>query len=220
MPKCRKIIVTFHNIKDCDRKDEKDCYTLSNAEFLHILDYLRCYPDVELTFDDGFLSHATIVARALLSCGLKAKFFVCWGLLGSPGYMSVHHVKNLFSSGMEIGVHGWGHRVWKGLNDKELNRELFQSKSELQSLLNSTVEEIAIPYGQYNRRVLKNIRKCGYKRVYTSDGGCARPESWIQPRNTIMIGQDLEKLLQVLKEKGFGLRSVARKLKMVFKMAF
>lgn len=217
MSKSPKIILTFHNIKDFDNRDEENYYTLTKSEFIKILNILRSYQDVELTFDDGFLSHATIVGPALLNYGLKARFFVCWGLLGSPGYMSLYDVKDLFSSGMGIGNHGWIHRMWKDLNDKELNRELLDSKLELQSLLNAPIEEIAIPYGKYNRKVLKAIRNHGYKKIYTSDGGFAQPESLIQPRNTIIMGQDIEKLIQALKEKAFGFKSVAKKLKIFLK---
>jgi hypothetical protein len=49
----------------------------------------------------------------------------------------------------------------------------------------SEVSEVAVPFGSYDRHVVRALRRTGVTRVYTSDGGWARAGSWMQARTSI-----------------------------------
>ena len=47
------------------------------------------------------------------------------------------------------------------------------------------IREAACPFGSYDRRVLNMLRRHGFVRVYTVDGGHAKRGAWLQPRYTV-----------------------------------
>lgn len=101
-------------------------------------------------------------------------------------------------AGMEIGSHGVAHVSWRDLSPRLLRGELESSRLELGKLCGAPVVEAACPFGAYDRRVLGELRRAGYHRVYTSDGGRATRGAWLQPRTTVtrlMSIKDVEKII-------------------------
>ena len=142
-------------------------------------------PSVKLTFDDGLESDRSVVLPMLLEHGLKATFFACAGLVGSPGYISVDGIRGLVDSGMTIGSHGLNHVSWQGLKGAELQAEIRQARSMLQEMSGTDVDEAACPFGRYDRRSLRALRDAGFRGVYTSDGHPATENQWRRPRYTV-----------------------------------
>jgi hypothetical protein len=60
-----------------------------------------------------------------------------------------------------------------------------RARRHLERLTGSEVSEVAVPFGSYDRHVVRSLRRAGASRVYTSDGGWARPGAWLQARNSI-----------------------------------
>jgi peptidoglycan/xylan/chitin deacetylase (PgdA/CDA1 family) len=155
-----------------------------------LLDTAVGRPDVVITFDDGFVSDLDIALPRLLQRGLTARFFVCAGLLGEPGRLDEAGVRELHRAGMVIGSHGWSHRDWRTLDwstrgAADVEAEMVRSRHCLAGLIGRPVTEIAVPFGSYDRHVVRALRQTGATRVYTSDGGWARRGSWLQPRTSI-----------------------------------
>ncbi|MBA2954247.1 polysaccharide deacetylase family protein [Nocardioides sp. MAH-18] len=155
-----------------------------------LLDAAVGRPEVTITFDDGNLSDLEIGLPRLQERGLRARFYVCAGLLGQPGRLDAADVRELHAAGMVIGSHGWSHRDWRSLDwsrgeAAEVQEEMVRARRELERLTGSEVSEIAIPFGSYNRHVLRALRRTGATRVYTSDGGWARRGAWLQARTSI-----------------------------------
>jgi hypothetical protein len=55
----------------------------------------------------------------------------------------------------------------------------------LAAITGKPVSRVAIPFGSYDRHVLRRLRQARVTRAYTSDGGRAKPGSWLQPRNSL-----------------------------------
>ena len=63
----------------------------------------------------------------------------------------------------------------------------------------------ACPFGAYDRAVLSGLRRAGYRFVYTSDGGSAVKDQWLQARTTITrstLLADIQRL--ILRGPGAG----------------
>ena len=45
-------------------------------------------------------------------------------------------------------------------------------------MLGVEVRSVAIPFGAYNRKVLKKLRAAGFSSVYSSDSGLSAPGDW------------------------------------------
>jgi peptidoglycan/xylan/chitin deacetylase (PgdA/CDA1 family) len=138
--------------------------------------------DVLFTFDDGNHSDFELVAPVLLRLGLRAIFFPTVDHLGRPDYLSASDVRSLHKNGFEIGSHGRAHVDWTKLEDAALHQETFGAKDALQNILGVEVRSVAIPFGAYNRAVLKKLHAAGFASVYSSDSGLSAPSDWFKRR--------------------------------------
>jgi peptidoglycan/xylan/chitin deacetylase (PgdA/CDA1 family) len=154
-------------------------------QFEEVLDAVTGRQDVRLTFDDGNASDVEIALPHLMKRELTAQFFVAAGLLGRPGRLDGDGVQELQRAGMRIGSHGWSHCDWRRLAPEHEHEELVAANRVLAELAGGPVSEVSIPFGSYDRRVLRRLREAGATRVYTSDGGHARHDSWLQARTSL-----------------------------------
>ena len=171
---------------------------VSRGQFLDILDAVAEREDVELTFDDGNRSDIDEVLPALQERGMRAQFFVCPALFGAPGYIRASDVGRLRDAGMPVGSHGMDHVGWRNLSPAELDREVAQAKRILEVAVGEPVVAAACPFGAYDRRSLNALRDAGFERVYTSDGGSARPGDWLIARNTVGSSDSAESIESML----------------------
>ena len=208
----RLINLTFHAIGDAATRldaGEKAVW-LSSARFLGVLDSVADRPDVRITFDDGNASDVEYALPALNERGLRATFFVVAGRVGMPGFVDEGGLRVLTSAGMTIGCHGMRHRPWRALDECSLCEELVEAKRVLEGIVRHPVTEAACPFGSYDRRVLRALQRDGYRTVYTSDGGTARPHAWLQARNTVRIGDGPRLVEQIASSDRRGYRALRR----------
>jgi peptidoglycan/xylan/chitin deacetylase (PgdA/CDA1 family) len=201
--------VLFHGVGTPQRPLEPDeeRYWVDRERFLRLLDELAERPEVWISFDDGNVSDVEIALPALQERGLRADFFVIAGRLGEPGSLNEEDVRELRRRGMGIGNHGMSHRPWRGMDPASRRVELVEARSRLAEVCGAPVEVAACPLGRYDRRVLGELRRLGYTRVFTSDRRHVRPEAWLQPRHSVRA-EDTPRSLRttVLRRPGPGRR--------------
>jgi peptidoglycan/xylan/chitin deacetylase (PgdA/CDA1 family) len=139
---------------------------------------------IRLTFDDGNDSDVRVALPLLADRRLRADFFVCAGRLGRPGYLDEASVRELDDAGMGIGSHGWDHVDWRRVDGAARQRELVEARSRLSAVVGRAVDDVAIPFGSYDRGVLAGLRRSGVHTAYTSDGGLADGHGWLPTRET------------------------------------
>jgi len=154
--------------------------------------------DVRITFDDGNASDVDIALPRLVERGLRAEFFVLAGLLGMPGRLDHDGVRALLAAGMSVGSHGWAHRDWRRIDDAQAQQELGDAHRVLSELTGHDVSRVAIPYGSYDRHVLRRLRAAKVTCAYTSDGGRARGDAWLQARTSLRHDLDAQWVAKVL----------------------
>ncbi|HKS99064.1 MAG TPA: polysaccharide deacetylase family protein [Rugosimonospora sp.] len=192
--------LTVHGIGSPVREFEpnEQATWVSVEQFEQVLDAVVGQPDVRITFDDGNASDVEIALPRLLERGLRAEFFPLAGRLGEPGRLDRDGVRELRRAGMSIGSHGWAHRDWRRLQAGHAEEEIIEAHRVLRELSGSPVTTVAIPFGSYDRHVLRRLRSADVTRVYTSDGGRARPGAWLQPRNSLHHDMDADWISRVL----------------------
>lgn len=142
------------------------------AEQLRLLELLKTNKsfDARITFDDGEQSQFHNALPLLAQHGFKATYFVTPGLIGTAAkFLSWDELKALQAAGHSVQSHGWSHKFLTFCSEAELAHELRASKQSLEENLGSPVEEISVPGGRWNRRVLQACAAAGYRRVYVSD---------------------------------------------------
>lgn len=184
--------VTVHGVGTPPRPvdDDEARVWISVDQLEGVLDAAIGRPDVVVTFDDGNRSDVELGLPRLLERGLTARFYVCAGLLGEPGRLDEADVRELRDAGMVIGSHGWSHRDWRTLDwgahgAADVAAEMVRARQRLEKVIEAPVTEVAVPFGSYDRHVLRALRRTGVTQVYTSDGGWARRGTWLQPRTSI-----------------------------------
>lgn len=188
--------VCFHGIGIPQRELEpgEREYWVGQRQFLDLLDDLMVWPSVRISFDDGNASDVEIALPALAERGLRADFFVLAGRLGAAGSLGEDDVRELHKQGMGIGTHGMAHRSWRGMDPATREQELVVARQRLAEVAGESVDAAACPLGRYDRRLLADLRRLGYTRVYTSDRRPARPDGWLQPRHSARSGDTPESL--------------------------
>ena len=166
--------------------------------FADLLDLVHRYPSTRITFDDGNASDVSLALPALLERRLTADFFIVAGRLGEPGFVNAADVETLAAAGMNIGSHGMRHRSWRGLTAVERREELGKAPAVLQSIVGQPVRDVSVPYGAYDRSLLRALAAHGFRRVYTTDGGPAHPDSWLQTRYCVRSWDTTDRLEQLL----------------------
>src|SRR5262249_5554788 len=74
-------------------------------------------------------------------------------------------------AGMEIGSHGCHHLRLTRCAPEICDRELVDSKLELEQKFDTKIDTFSYPYGDYNEQVVRQVRAAGYLSAVTTRRG-------------------------------------------------
>lgn len=184
-----EIILNFHGIGEPHSGVDGDerRYWVSEALFDRIVALADRRRDVAVgfTFDDGNVSDLQIAAPRLAQSGRTGIFFVLTGRIGIPHYLSDAEIAALRDGGMQVGLHGADHVDWRKCDAATLAHETEAARQRLAAGLGRPVEQVAIPFGAYNSRVIRHLKRLGFARIHTSDGGWTDTRKRIAARTSI-----------------------------------
>lgn len=122
-----------------------------------------------LTFDDGGVS-AMYAADLLDSHGVHGHFFVTANYIGTPGFVTADHIRELARRGHRVGSHScshplrMGHCSWPRLLD-----EWQRSRDILSEILGDDVRAASVPGGDFAPRVAEAAARAGITWLFTSE---------------------------------------------------
>lgn len=168
-PAFSRAVIAYHEIMP----ESNYAYCVTSSAFAEHLRLFGSQPQqlrAQITFDDGERSQFHNALPALAEYGLRATYFVTPGLIGTARkFLGWDELKALQSAGHSIQSHGCSHKFLTFCSETELVQELTASKRLLEDTLGSNVEEISVPGGRWDRRVITACAAAGYRRVYVSD---------------------------------------------------
>jgi peptidoglycan/xylan/chitin deacetylase (PgdA/CDA1 family)/folate-dependent phosphoribosylglycinamide formyltransferase PurN len=146
-------------------------------------------PAVAVTFDDGYLDNFKIAVPILLRYRVPAAFFVSTGKISSgepfehdmarlgrgPPAMDWQQLREMRDLGFTIGSHTVSHLNCAKAPAEQVQRELRESKRELEQRLGLTRVIFAYPFGgrnDINQVALEMVRAEGYTGCLSAYGGC------------------------------------------------
>jgi len=152
---------------------EKQLETLSNGgytfmtmrELGDVFDGKRRLPDkpLILTFDDGYGDFYTDAYPLLKKYNAKATVYVISGFIGYRNYMNEKEIQEIAKEGLvEIGDHTVHHISLKYAPNEEIQKELAESKTKLESLIGMPVFSFAYPNGSYDDRSEIFVKQAGF----------------------------------------------------------
>ena len=207
-------ILNFHGIGEPPGgvDEEERPYWVSEARFREILalaDRHRRARRIVFTFDDGNRSDLAIAAPALAASGRSGAFYVLAGRFDDPRYLSREDCRALTAMGMEVGLHGRHHVDWRRLGEAALADEVDEAREEIAAAAGAPVTGVGIPFGAYDKRVMRYLMARGFCQIRTSDGGAADSERQVQNRTSIRSDMPMAGIAALLD----GHESVMRRLR-------
>jgi len=165
------------------------------------------YSEHHITFDDGHLSNYDLALPLLEKYGARSIFFITTDWMGTKGRMSGQHLRELLGQGHLVESHSCSHPFLPDCTDERLRNELECSRRRLEDVLGSPVTAVSLPYGRWDRRVLRACLKAGYSQVYTSDpwlSAATREGVMVTGRLTLRNSVDATQLRRLLTAKGLA----------------
>jgi len=197
-----KVCLNFHGLGEPDSRipDAERRFWLSEDQFERVLDAVcrMNREQVGITFDDGNASDVLIALPALRQRGLRGSFFVVSGRIGQPGYLSADQIRLLTGEDMLVGSHGARHERWTEMSDDALRDDISSSCIRLEEITGFAPSMAAVPFGSYDARVLRALRKQRFERIYTSDPGPVVPNSWLVARYSVRADTTIEEVEAIL----------------------
>jgi peptidoglycan/xylan/chitin deacetylase (PgdA/CDA1 family) len=137
--------------------------------------------------------------------------------MGQRGSLDHNDAKQLASAGMTIGSHGMNHRSWRSVPTEGLVEELDTARLILEQATETTIDAVACPLGEYDRRVLREIRNRRYAKVMTSDRAYSTEGAWMQPRFSVQAGDDDKSIRKILSSTPARLRAAGARTRILLK---
>ncbi len=109
-----------------------------------------------------FESHYNVVSLLLLEKNFGATFFIITNQTESiygKEVMNSNQIQFLLENNFEIGSHTLNHVYLSNLTDKEIGKELKESKKFLEENYDIVVDSVAFPYKDYNENILNIAKK-------------------------------------------------------------
>lgn len=134
---------------------------------------------IAITFDDGYENVYTKAAPVLKQAGVVGTVFV----LGSPEkanrdeldtmlpLLTDQQILGLHRQGWSIGHHTDTHASLATLPKSQLRREISQSKKTSEKRLGIKHDFFAYPKGKFDEHTINEVKKAGFIRAFTVDGG-------------------------------------------------
>jgi peptidoglycan/xylan/chitin deacetylase (PgdA/CDA1 family) len=138
---------------------------------------------VALTFDDGPHPDYTPPLLELLARHLvRASFF----LLGSLVERHPELVREMYRQGHWLGIHGYEHRSFPLLQEKDLQASLSRTQLAIANACDippHQIRDVRPPNGWFTPRILRQLTRNRYRPVMWS----IVPEDWVNPGTTIVL---------------------------------
>ena len=183
-------------------------YKLTREKFAgHLAALASLGPEgVTLTFDDGGRSAAEVISGLLVERGIRGRFFITSGRIGTTGFLTAGQIRELRRAGHTVGTHSVSHPLLFGsLPFPRMLSEWRESRQALEDLLGESVEEGSVPGGLYSVAAGRAAAEAGLRLLFTSEpalilspaDGCV-----VRGRFAVRAGTTPEALLDLAAGRG------------------
>jgi peptidoglycan/xylan/chitin deacetylase (PgdA/CDA1 family) len=136
-----------------------------------------------ITFDDGSSTVYSEALPALRRHGFTATLFMVAARMGRSAVwegeaedaahrqLTPIELRALRSEGWDIGSHSMTHAHMMGLDAAQRERELTESKAEIEAELGETLDWFAYPYGAYDPALRDAVARAGYRMAFATEEG-------------------------------------------------
>lgn len=162
-----------YNITPEDFEFQISCFLKKGFRFVSMQEYYDSIvrngrenrKELVVTFDDGWADNYRFAFPVLKKYGIPALIFVTVDGIqsGEPWTFSLKQAKEMAANGIEFGSHTCTHRILTRISGSDAQKEIEDSKKQLETLLDHPVDFFAYPGGAFNQSIVNMTRVAGYK---------------------------------------------------------
>ena len=116
---------------------------------------------IVITFDDGAIDVYQNAFPIMKKLGFTGTFYIPGKYLNGEGFVTTEMVKEMISSGWEIGSHGMSHvDLTKSVSNSE---ELLGSRILLEEKLSTPITTFSYPFGVMDENIINKVKNAGYQ---------------------------------------------------------
>ncbi len=196
-------VLFYHRVADeimnpwtisCDQFQQQIDWMQENFDLISLAEAQRRIrfgnqrPAVAITFDDGYSDNSSFALPMLIERKIPVTYFATTyhTTHGKPfphdvergqplATNSIESLRALANAGVDIGGHTRMHcDLGAGLTDEQIYDEVIAATRELESMIGTSIEYFAFPFGQKNNldpRVFKVLKDNGFSGVCSAYGG-------------------------------------------------
>lgn len=122
------------------------------------LDLSHMKPTDEVNIDDGNLSAYELGLPVFERARRSVTFFIYIRVVGSPGFITEAHIRDIIRRGHHVGSHTNSHPDLRHITLEEARKEVALGAAQLQDWAGVAVGKFVAPYERYTPDVLEMIR--------------------------------------------------------------
>ncbi len=188
-------------------------YSISLGEWRNAAksNYFLKEKPILLTFDDGYKDFKEYAFPLLKKYGFTAIVFLVADFVGKRNswdkefkeyleLMNWDEISELKNNGIEFGSHTCSHPPLTSFSSDDIAKEALRSKIIIQKKLNTTIDSLAYPYGDFDGVTSHIVGACGYNFGLTCNSAIAKRDSKLLelPRIEVKGNESLEEFITKL----------------------
>jgi len=169
-------ILGFHDIS---RKFDFSINTIPSGQLNSILDFISENPSIKISFlfDDGY---ASVLEFKEKLTHFQPKISVITNFIGKSSnwdtrlggtgknHLTENQIRELKQSGWKILSHSHLHHALDQLSSNKLKVDLGTSKNKLEDIIGWEVNELSLPFGRFDNRVIEIANEVGFRHFYSN----------------------------------------------------
>ncbi len=118
---------------------------------------------IVLTFDDGYEDFYAVAFPLLKKYNVKATIYIVNHFIGRKGYMTQKEIEEIIASRLvEVGAHTLDHIGLKGVSKATLEKQIVESKKELEDRFDINISTFAYPYGSFDTAAVSAVQEASF----------------------------------------------------------